>query len=93
MKMRRVFQGDSFAHFMLEHGTMQLERLERVAFLSIRAHGANIHMRLLEVGSNVHGADRDERRVKRNPTLHGRAEFSLENFTNANETIFHRVMG
>ena len=90
VQMRREFQHDALRDFVLQEPRGCRASLAIAALpFRFRPDDADEDVRVLQIGRDVHLLHGDERGLESDLALDEFAEFALEHFVDAFETVFH----
>ena len=85
-----MFESNPFGDLALQVDALVLEFFQDAPLLAGVAQRRDIHMRLLEIRRDIHGADGDQDGREIDLAQEDHSEFALEDFADPFEAVFHR---
>ena len=87
--MRGEFKDDALGHIRLEDTPAAFKALQGLSLLCGVAQHSNEDDGIAEVGRDIHGIHRDKSTTGRYFAQDGHTQLALENFSDADHTVFH----
>jgi hypothetical protein len=89
MKVRGVFQNDTFGDARLKFTVLAVEHIHDMLGLVFPADDANVKIGVLQIRSDIHVIYRDQHIGEGMVAREDGTQLALKKLTDSNETVFH----